>query len=53
MNAKKIIILTRDLNVAIMLTARKNEIKIQEFKKLIMFRIIFEKNTKILKLNDF
>ena len=33
-------------DVAITLTARKNIIKVQKFKKLIMFKIIFEKNKK-------
>ena len=38
---------------AITLTARKNIMKIQKFKKLIMFKVIFKKSKKILKSNDF
>ena len=45
--------LRRDLNVNIILTARKNIIKIQKFKELMIFRIIFEESKKILKSNDF
>ena len=44
MNAKERIILTRDSNVTITLIIRKNIMNMREFKKLIMFRIIFEKN---------
>ena len=40
-------------HVAITLTTRKNIIKIQKFKKLIMFKMISERNKKTLKLNDF
>ena len=53
MSAKKIITFTREFDVAITLTARKNIMKMQKFKKLIMFRMIFEKSKKILKSNDF
>ena len=53
MKIKEMIILTRDSNVAITLTARKNIIKIQTFKKLIIFKVIFERSKKILKFNDF
>ena len=49
---EKLIILIYEFNVAITLTARKNIMKVQKFKKLIMFRMIFEKSKKILKLND-
>ena len=53
MSAKEVITLICEFDVAIMLTARKNIMKMQKFKKLIMFKIIFEKNKKILKLNNF
>ena len=42
--------LIREFDVAIMLTTRKNVMKMQEFKILIIFRIISEKSKKILKL---
>ena len=47
------IILTSDFNVSITLTVHKNIMKMQRFKKLIMFKVIFEKSKKILKSNDF
>ena len=53
MNIKEVITLTRDLNIIVTLSTRKSTIKVQKFKKLIIFRIIFEKNKKTLKLNDF
>ena len=53
MSAKEMMILTREFNVAIRLTARKDIMKMQKFKKLIMFRVISEKSKKILKTNDF
>ena len=53
MNVTKIITLTRELNTMNTLSARKNIVEIKRFKKLMIFRIIFEKNKKILKLNDF
>ena len=53
MSAKEIMTLTREFNVAITLTACKNIIKMQKFKKLLMFRMIFERSKKILKSNDF
>ena len=46
MNAKRIMILICEFNVAITLTARKNIIKMRKFKKLIMFRVFSEKNKK-------
>ena len=51
--ATKIIILTRKSNIKNTLTARKNVIKIKRFKRLMIFRVIFEKNKKIPKFNDF
>ena len=47
------IILIRKFDIAITLTARENIMKMQEFNKLIMFKMIFKKNKKILKSNDF
>ena len=53
MNATEIIVLICELNIENMLTTRKNIVKIKKFKKLIIFKIIFEKSKKILKFNDF
>ena len=53
MNAEKIMTLTRDLNVNITLTTRKNTTKIQKFKEMMIFKMIFERSKKILKLNNF
>ena len=52
-NAVKIIVLICELNIENTLTARKNIIKIKKFKKLMIFKIIFEKSKKILKFNNF
>ena len=49
----KIIALTRELNTMNILFAQKNIVEIRKFKKLMIFRIIFEKSKKILKSNDF
>ena len=46
-------ILTQKLNIENTLIARKNIIKVKKFKKLMIFKIIFEENKKILKFNDF
>ena len=46
MNATKIIILIRKFNITDTLTARKNIIKVQRFKKLIMSKVIFERSKK-------
>ena len=53
MSATEMIVLTCKLNIKNTLTARKNIVKIKRFKKLMIFRIIFERNKKILKFNDF
>ena len=53
MNATKMIVLIRESDIEDTLTARKNIVKIKRFKKLMIFRIIFEKSKKILKFNDF
>ena len=53
MSAIEIIILIYKLNIENTLTARKNIVKIKKFKMLIIFRIIFKQNTKILKFNQF
>ena len=52
-NATKIIILICKSNIENTLIARKNIIKIRKFKKFMIFKIIFEKNKKILKFNKF
>ena len=53
MNVMKLIALIRELNTMNILFAQKNIVEIKKFKKLIIFRIIFEKSKKILKLNNF
>ena len=53
MNAAKIIALMYKSNIDDTLTVHKNIIKIRKFKKLIIFRMIFEENKKNLKFNDF
>ena len=53
MSAIKIIVLIYESNIKNTLTARKNIMKIKKFKKLMIFRIIFEKSKKILKFNNF
>ena len=47
-NAAKIIALICKLNIKNMLTARKNIVKIKKFKKLMIFKVIFENSKKIL-----
>ena len=53
MSAIKIIALTYESNIKNTLTIRKNIVKIKRFKKLMIFKIIFEESKKILKFNDF
>ena len=53
MNAEKMITLMYNLNVNITLTTRKNIMKIQKFKKMMIFKMIFEESKKILKLINF
>ena len=53
MNATKMITLTCESNIENTLIARKNIIKIKKFKKLMIFKIIFEESKKILKFNNF
>ena len=53
MNTTKIIVLICKSNIENTLIARKNIIKIKKFKRLMIFRIIFEKSKKILKFNNF
>ena len=53
MNVAKIIVLTRESNTMNMLSARKNIVEVKKFKKLMIFKIIFEESKKILKSNDF
>ena len=52
-SATEMIILTRESNIENTLIARKNIIKIKKFKKLMIFKIIFEESKKILKFNNF
>ena len=47
------IALTRKSNIENTLIARKNIVEIKRFKKLMIFRIIFEESKKILKFNNF
>ena len=49
----KIIVLTRESNINDTLIVRKNIVKIKRFKKLMIFRKIFEESKKILKFNNF
>ena len=53
MSAAKMIILMRESNIDNTLTARKNIVKIKKFKKLMIFKVIFEESKKILKFNNF
>ena len=53
MDAAEIVVQINKSNIENMLIARKNIIKIKKVKRLIIFRIIFEKSKKILKFNDF
>ena len=53
MNATEMIVLTRESDIENTLTARKNIVKIKRFKKLMIFRVVFEESKKILKFNDF
>ena len=53
MSAAKVVALTRESNTMNTLFARKNIVEIRKFKKLMIFRIISEKNKKILKSNNF
>ena len=51
-NAAKMIILTYKSNIENTLIARKDIVKVKKFKELMIFKIIFEKNKKILKFNN-
>ena len=53
MSATKIIVLICKLNIENTLTACKNIVKIKSFTKLMIFKMIFKENKKILKFNDF
>ena len=53
MSAAKIIALTRESNTMNTLSARKNIVEVKKFKKLMIFKVVFEESKKILKLNDF
>ena len=45
--------LIRNLNFSITLTARKNIMKIQKFKEIMIFKVFFKESKKILRLNNF
>ena len=53
MSATKIVALICKSNIENTLTARKNIVEVRRFKKLMIFKIIFEGSKKILKFNDF
>ena len=53
MSAAKMITLTHESDIENTLIARKNIVEIRRFKKLMIFRIIFEESKKILKFNNF
>ena len=53
MNAIEIITLIHESNINNTLIACKNIVKVKKFKKLIIFKIIFRKNKKVLKFNNF
>ena len=53
MSAAEMIVLARESNTENTLTARKNIVEVRKFKKLMIFKIIFEESKKILKSNDF
>ena len=53
MNAAKMIALIRESDIEDTLAARKNIVGVRRFKKLMIFRIVFEGSKKILKFNDF
>ena len=53
MNTAEMIALTRKLNIKNMLIVRKNIVKIRKFNKLMIFKIIFKENKKVLKFNNF
>ena len=53
MSATEIIVLTCKSNIENTLTARKNIVKVRRFKRLMIFKVIFEESKKTLKFNDF
>ena len=53
MSATEMITLTCESNIKNTLIVRKNIVEIKRFKKLMIFKIIFEESKKILKFNDF
>ena len=52
-SAAEMIVLTRESDIENTLVARKNIVEIRRFKKLMIFRVVFEESKKILKFNDF
>ena len=53
MSATEMIILICESDIENMLTARKNIVEVKRFKKLMIFKVIFEESKKILKFNNF
>ena len=53
MSATKMITLTRESNANTTLSTRKNIQRIKRFKSMIVFKVNFESNKKILKFNDY
>ena len=53
MSAAEMIALTHKSNIENTLTARKNIVKVRKFKRLMIFKIVFEESKKILKFNNF
>ena len=53
MSATKMMTLTRESNANTTLSTRKNIQKIKRFKNMIVFKVSFESNKKILKFNDY
>ena len=53
MSATKMMTLTRESNANATLSTRKNIQRIKRFKSMIVFKVSFESNKKILKFNDY
>ena len=53
MSAAEVIVLICESDIENTLATRKIIVKIRRFKKLMVFRVVFEESKKILKFNDF
>ena len=53
MSAAKIVALTRKSNTINTLFIRKNIVEVRKFKKLMIFKIVFQESKKKLKSNEF